>query len=304
MHSHQVQIILLLLSLVLSLFLFIAAAKYAEWARVMVSGQASGNWLYVRTHSISISMLTFYSGLVFYAGSVPLLSLTFGVAHLLALHFEILPSHGPISSNTNSAIPRHAYTASPKTYLLLLLTSAAFTISWLGQASLCTACELAPILADTQGIVPAWCPQSHFRDSGSSSLPKMLASLALVKDLTSWAMVPLSAALVECARRQWQRARIASEHADNWDPGLREYDWKSGVTVAAIPNGAVVEMGNVATGRKELPMRPPPESGAVEIGMPPSRKGTFGNGGMQGVPVKSNGNVVGLDVGMSYESRF
>jgi hypothetical protein len=169
---------------------------------------------------------------------------------------------------------------------------------WLGQASLCTACELAPILAGTQGNVPNWCPQSNFRDSGNADLPGMLAQLATVKDIVNWVMVPLSVALIECTRRQWQRARVAAVQAANFDPGLREYDWKSGITIAANPKQDDFQLGPVpvpVARTKELPSKPPLDRDAVEIGGPPSRSNT---GGMQGMPVRT-----GLDVGMSYESN-
>ena len=135
----------------------------------------------------------------------------------------------------------------------------------------------------------------------------MLAQLAVVKDVVSWVMVPLSAVLIECARRQWARARIANGCAGSLEGGLREYDWKSGVSVAVNNGPPSYEMANrpgrSASMAKPLPVNP----GVVEIGLPPSRKGTFdrmeygnGNGsGMHGVPVRA-----GYGVGASYETRF
>lgn len=112
-------------------------------------------------------------------------------------------------------------------------------------------------------------------------------------------MVPLFAALVECARRQWQRARIASERDANWDPGLREYDWKNGTMMAQMPgDGGPAE---------SYELEPVPRLGRraaystkfagptqlVEVGPTPIRKGTN-----KGDPFRP------LDVGMSYESRI
>lgn len=71
------------------------------------------------------------------------------------------------------------------------------------QSILCTSCELAPILGGHQGLVPKWCPQSHFRDSGQANLANMLGTLATVKDVMQWVMVALAVALIECARREY-----------------------------------------------------------------------------------------------------
>ena len=251
-----------------------------------------------------------------------MLSVVFNAAHLIALHFDLLPALLPptSSSSTRYATPQpdNALPSDPAMYLLALLTAAAQTVAWLGQASLCTACELSPVLAGNQGLVPQWCPQSKFRDTGNIDLPKMLAQLAIVKDTSHWVMVPLSAVLVECGRRQWARSRIAAVEAQNFDPGLREYDWKNGVTVATVAPSEMqdFELGPVPGKSKPFQMANPGENSqnAVEIGMPPSRQVTFENpssssnaygrangsgNGKQGNPVRQ-----GLDVGMSYESRI
>ncbi len=114
-------------------------------------------------------------------------------------------------------------------------------------------------------------------------------------------MVPLSAALVECARRQWQRARIASERDANWDTGLREYDWKNGMIAAQSSReegqAEVYELKPLPRPgkRREYSTKFPTQMNVVEMGMPPSRKGTVGN---RGDPFRPS------DVGMSYESRI
>jgi hypothetical protein len=119
----------------------------------------------------------------------------------------------------------------------------------------------------------------------------MLAQLATIKDIAAWFMIALSAGLVECARRQWARARIAAVQQINIDPGLREYDWKNGVTVSGVnktdagvgvlttakanPYGESFELDPVPSTRtKQLPQRPPSPTKAVEFAQPPSRQGT------------------------------
>jgi hypothetical protein len=244
------------------------------------------------------SILIVSRGLVFYVGSIPLLSLFFNALHLLALHFDVVPPQLPANVSPKLSRSKKPITIEPGLFLLALFITVIQTIMWLGQASLCTACELAPILAGTQGNVPKWCPQSNFRDPGNADLPNMLAQLATVKDIVNWVMVPLSIILVECTRRQWQRARVAAVQAANFDPGLREYDWKSGITIAAAPKQDDIELGPVplpVARSKELPNKPPLDRDTVEIGGPPSRSNT---GGLQGMAVRT-----GLDVGMSYESK-
>ena len=84
----------------------------------------------------------------------------------------------------------------------------------------------------------------------------------------------------------------------------------AGVPKEQTMPGDVIELEPVPNSgmgrRKELPNKYPAETNAVEIGMPPSRKGTFGLTRMQGMPVRQNTlrNNTGYDVGMSYESRI
>lgn len=220
--------------------------------------------------------------LVLYAGSIPLLSFTYAVLYLAALHFDILPcSSVEALTSTKSSITTAAATA-------LFALSVIQFIMWIGQAAMCTACEMAPILAGHQGQVPKWCPQSRFVDKGIRGLPTQLSTLALVKDSVSWVMVALSLGLVECARRQWARVRLM----DVTITLDRDYEtgWKKGVPMAG--SNQVYEMGSLPksdTTRPRSPGQTAAQPGHVEIGPPPSRKPTVA------------GN---LNVGLSYQSRI
>lgn len=229
-------------------------------------------------------MLTIPSSLVFYLGSVPVLSLTYAVLCLALLHFDILPSSSvaPVTSTKPSI------TLGAATFLFAM--SIVQFVWWLGQASLCTACEMVPVLAGHEGQVPGWCPQSQFVDKGIKGLPDMLAHLAVVKDSVSWVMVLLSLGLVECARRQWARARLMDGEIPIGLGADYETGWKAGIPMAG--GYEVYEMGSLTRTDRALPRAPEDTTlrpGYVEIGPPPSRKPTM------------NYN---LDVGMSYESRI
>ncbi|KAJ9606782.1 hypothetical protein H2200_008791 [Cladophialophora chaetospira] len=195
MQVRAVQVILLVLSVILSVVILISSSKYAAWSHVMVSA-AAGTWL----------------PLVFYVATIPFFSLLYLVAHLAALQFNGLPSppcpqnRGPSSPQLNSR-PYDADYAVSMTFFIVCV-AVLQTLAWLGQAILCTSCELAPILQGHQGLVPRWCPQSHFHDSGTPGLAGMLSTLATVKDILQWVMVILSAALIECARREYIRAEV------------------------------------------------------------------------------------------------
>jgi hypothetical protein len=150
--------------------------------------------------------------LVFYVGTIPFFSLLYIVAHLAALQFNGLPSppypqNRGFQSPKPNAQPYNADYAVTTTFFILCFT-VLYTLAWLGQSILCTSCELAPILQGHQGLVPKWCPQSHFRDSGQPGLANMLGTLAPVKDFLQWVMVVLAAALIECARREYIRAEV------------------------------------------------------------------------------------------------
>ncbi|KIW10593.1 hypothetical protein PV08_11557 [Exophiala spinifera] len=189
MQTRPIQVFLLVFTLILAIFLLIAASKYAAWSHVMVP--ASGSWL----------------PLIFYVATIPLVSLLYAAVHLAALQFNALPA--PPLSGRRSVDPSYDanYTASTTTFILAI--SILHFLAWLAQACLCTGCELAPILAGTQGRVPRWCPQSRFRDSGNPNLADMLGTLATVKDFMQWVMVLFTIALIECARRESRSA----EHA-------------------------------------------------------------------------------------------
>ena len=232
----------------------------------------------------SCSMLTVFSGLVFYLGSVPVLSLTYAVLYLALLHFDVLPSSSvaPLTST------KPTITLAAATFLFTM--SVVQFIWWLGQASLCTACEMAPVLAGHQGQVPRWCPQSRFVDKGVKGLPDMLATLAVVKDSVSWGMVLISLILVECARRQWARARLMDGEIPIGFAADYETGWKASIPMAG--SNQIYEMGSLPKADRALPRAPEDttqRSGYVEIGPPPSRKPRMN---------------ASLDVGMGYESRL
>ncbi|KAK4944435.1 hypothetical protein LTR10_016109 [Elasticomyces elasticus] len=197
MHTRATQVILLVFSLILAIFILIAASKYAAWAHVMTT--ATGDSL----------------ALVLYIGTIPLFSLLYTTAHLATLHFDGLPIPQSPGSGNHSSVQSNAsdadYTAT-STFIILLFSILHFLV-WLLESILCTSCELAPILAGTEGRVPRWCPQSRFKDSGQPNLANMLATLATVKDFTQWMMVLITISLIECARREYMRAEHVRSEA-------------------------------------------------------------------------------------------
>ncbi|ETN46906.1 uncharacterized protein HMPREF1541_01095 [Cyphellophora europaea CBS 101466] len=181
------------------------------------------------------------------------MSLAYTITHLALLHFRILPSFSPAA-----LAQRRLSTASNKppsssvTLALMTLTSI-YSLAWLAQASLCTACEMAPIAAGTQGNVPAWCPQSRFRDVPSTDRADraaMLASLALVKDAINWVIFVAGLCMVECCRRGWMCARTMEMSADReglvraYDPGVAQ-SWSTKSTSGPAPTVAAYEMGSL-----------------------------------------------------------
>ncbi len=134
-------------------------------------------------------------------------SLVYTTVHLAALQFNGLPE--PPYDVDDKAPPSSASDAAytSRGALVVLVVSVVHALMWLAQSVLCTACELAPVLAGAEGRVPRWCPQSRFKDTGRPAVAHMLGTLAAVKDFTQWLVVlPLAAALVECARREYMRA--------------------------------------------------------------------------------------------------
>ncbi|EHY55862.1 hypothetical protein HRR83_006752 [Exophiala dermatitidis] len=207
MQSRAVQVLLLILSFVLALFLLIASSKYAAWAKEMTT--TTGIWI----------------PLVFYIGAIPLTSLVYTTTHLAAMQFNALPvpPYPTGDTDTDSTKPGSPASREASSYdydidygvsstMFVLGISILHFLAWFAQSILCTSCELAPILAGTQGLVPRWCPQFRFKDTGKPGLDDMLAKLATVKDFMQWGMVLLTIALVECARREYIRAsRVQQE---------------------------------------------------------------------------------------------
>ncbi|RMZ87866.1 hypothetical protein DV736_g4909, partial [Chaetothyriales sp. CBS 134916] len=251
--SFVVHTIVLFVSLLASIFLVIAAIKYAEWSHVMVEGKS--NWL----------------SLVFYLGAVPVLSLTYAAIYIVLLHFDIVPSFSSKAQTSQRA------TVSIEGTTALLLLSIFQFIGWLIQASLCTACELGPVLAGHEGRVPQWCPQSQFRDRGDGNLPTMLAMLVKAKDFGQWGMVLLSAVLVECARREWARGRAVDEEKAKDVDIVYGSGWRAGGSEVY----AMTDLAKTATTRPGAPLPRIEEDlaqrpGYVQIGPPPSRQAATG----------------------------
>ncbi|KPI43774.1 uncharacterized protein AB675_6225 [Cyphellophora attinorum] len=132
--------------------------------------------------------------------------------------------------------------------LTLMIFTALYTLGWLAQATVCTACELAPILSGRQGNVPGWCPQSRFRELPSTSDPfsntpsidsadnaARLASVAQAKDVIMWVIFVAGLLMLECCRRGWKMSQVLEAERERdmggfraYDPGLaRSGDWKS-----------------------------------------------------------------------------
>ncbi|KAI1629497.1 hypothetical protein EDD37DRAFT_604382 [Exophiala viscosa] len=228
MHTRAAQVILLVFSLILAIFILIAASKYAAWAHVMTT--ATGDSF----------------ALVLYIGTIPLFSLLYTTAHLAALQFNILPI--PQGTGTGTRKTTHSspydtdYTAT-STFVILLFSILHF-LMWLLQSILCTSCELAPILAGTEGRVPRWCPQSRFKDSGQPSLANTLATLATVKDFTQWIMVLMTMFLIECARREYTCAEhVRSEAFRREGTDVEAID----LTVAKISGPRLLTPEEIAT---------------------------------------------------------
>lgn len=173
------------------------------------------------------------------------MSLAYTITHLALLHFRILPSFSPrtlarrrLSPNPAAPSPHHSIPSTTTTLTLLLFT-ALYTLAWFTQSALCTACEMAPIAAGTQGQVPAWCPQSRFRDVRTSSpqdsldRAAMLASLALAKDAINWVIFVAGLCMVECCRRGWKCAQVLEAEMDRegmvraYDPGAVQRSWST-----------------------------------------------------------------------------
>lgn len=207
------------------------------------------------------------------------MSLVYTIAHLGLLHFRILPSFSPAAiaqrrmSSSSTKRPSTSVTAGLMAFTII------YSLAWLAQASLCTACEMAPIAAGTQGLVPAWCPQSRFREvpsTDSADRAAMLASLALAKDAINWVIFVAGLCMVECCRRGWMCARLMEAEADR-EGLVREYD------PGVARNWAAKDIGG--PGSYELGSLPPPPKRAESK----VKKNSFiGIRDVQAVPVNLN----------------
>ncbi|KAL2430476.1 hypothetical protein ABEF95_008594 [Exophiala dermatitidis] len=251
MQSRAVQVLLLILSFVLALFHLIASSKYAAWAKEMTT--TTGIWI----------------PLVFYIGAIPLASLVYTTTHLAAMQFDALPvppyPTGDTDTSTTKPQSLASRDASSHDYdidygvsstMFVLGVSILHSLAWFAQSILCTSCELAPILAGTQGLVPRWCPQFRFKDTGKPGLDDMLAKLATVKDFMQWGMVLLTIALVECARREYIRAsRVQQEMFRGTGAGVDFGGPSRGAPPEVKMSGVqatTVELGTFTAGRQQL----------------------------------------------------
>lgn len=205
--------------------------------------------------------------LVFYVGSIPLLSLVYTTSHLAALQFNGLPTPPyPNHRSPDLSSPKVSYDPeyAASSTLFILAVSVLHFLAWFAQSILCTSCELAPILAGTQGVVPRWCPQSRFRDTGKPALADMLGTLATAKDFLQWGIVLLTILLIECARREYMRAdhvrrdafRQEGAGVDFGGPsrGVPDANYKTpGVELATISGPRLFRPGeDLATKEEEL----------------------------------------------------
>lgn len=216
------------------------------------------------------------------------MSLLYTITHLALLHFRVLPSFSPAAvaqrrlSTSSNKIPSTTVT------LGLMALTAAYSAAWLAQATLCTACEMAPIAAGTQGNVPAWCPQSRFRDvpsTDSSDRAAMLASLALAKDAINWVIFVAGLCMVECCRRGWKSAQVFEADSDRaglvraYDPGFSSQSWST------THYAKSAEGPGPAVAAYDLGSLPPPKTFREDR----TKKNSFmGIRGVQNVPVNLN----------------
>ena len=102
--------------------------------------------------------------LIFYNGTIPVLSLLQSVMHLACLHFA-------------TYLP----------FLFILSIAILGSIAWIIQSSIWTSCELSGgVMSTTHALrVPLWCPQSTFTDDGRD----ISAALTIFKNAMAWLMV-------------------------------------------------------------------------------------------------------------------
>ena len=129
--------------------------------------------------------------IIFYAGTVPLLTLIQASLHLACLHVYSVPSSS------------------------FVLAIAAFAFSaWIAQASVWTVCEFSGgTLTTTDKIgIPQWCPQFVFTDHGGN----LSTGLTIFKDILAWILVVayLAMAVMACLsiRQEAQGMRTDDFH--------------------------------------------------------------------------------------------
>jgi hypothetical protein len=154
----------LLLVFALSLLTFITSVKYAEWARHSIKAAGS---------AVLVTFIAFYCctlltdtdrPLIFYSGTVPVLSLVQTTRQIACLHLS-------------ARLPP----------IFFLILAAAGSLAWLLQASIWASCELSGGLpAPGKRITPPqWCPQFAFINHGGD----LSGALTIFKTTLAWIML-------------------------------------------------------------------------------------------------------------------
>jgi hypothetical protein len=154
----------LLLVFALSLLTFITSVKYAEWARHSI--KAAGSAVLVTFIAFCCCTLLTDTGrpLIFYSGTVPVLSLVQTTLQIACLHLS-------------------AYL--PPVFFLIIATTG--SLAWLLQASIWASCELSGGLPAPGKIIttPQWCPQFAFINHGGN----LSTGLTIFKTTLAWIML-------------------------------------------------------------------------------------------------------------------
>jgi hypothetical protein len=154
----------LLLVFGLSLVTFITSVKYAEWAHHSIKAAGS---------AVLVAFIAFYCRtlltdtdrpLIFYSGTVPVLSLVQTTLQIACLHLS---------------------TYLPPVFFLIL--AATGSLAWLLQASIWASCELSGGLPAPGKIIttPQWCPQYAFKNHGGD----LSVALTIFKTTLAWIML-------------------------------------------------------------------------------------------------------------------
>jgi hypothetical protein len=155
----------LLLVFALSLLTLITSVKYAEWARHSIKAAGS---------AVLVTSIAFYCcntlltdtdrPLIFYSGTVPVLSLVQTTLQIACLHLS-------------------AYL--PPVFFLII--AATGSLAWALQASIWATCELSGGLPapGKRVITPQWCPQYAFKNHGGD----LSAALTIFKTTLAWIML-------------------------------------------------------------------------------------------------------------------